>query len=446
MSPTADLLEMHRRMLRDPRLRAARRRALPRRRGPRLRAPVDRPGGRRRRARAGRFGPTDVITSTHRGHGHCLAKGLDPLGMFAELMAQGRRARTAGRGGSMHIADPDARDLRRQRHRRRRPADRGRRGDRRPAAGRRQRRGGVLRRRRGRAGRVPRGGEPRRGVAAAGVFFCENNGYAEFSPASTQHAAPLERARRRLRHRLRRGRRQRRRGDRGRDGGRGAGGPRRARARRRRGDHLPLARALRRRPAALPVARGGRRRGRRATRSSSTRAGSATAGVGDDEIEALESSVARELDDAVEAARRLAGPGAGDAAPTSSSAPDPARAEPPAPPADAPVFRTMDAIRAALEVELAADDRVFVAGIDVGAGGNVFGLTRGLHDRVRRSGARHADLRDRDRRPRRRRGDGRDAPGRRADVPRLPRRLPRPAAQPGGQAAVHDRRRGGRWR
>ena len=41
----------------------------------------------------------------------------------------------------------------------------------------------------------------------------------------------------------------------------------------------------------------------------------------------------------------------------------------------------MDAIRAALEVELATDDRVFVAGIDVGAGGNVFGLTRGLRDR-----------------------------------------------------------------
>ncbi|MGH9004161.1 MAG: thiamine pyrophosphate-dependent enzyme, partial [Acidimicrobiia bacterium] len=32
--------------------------------------------------------PTDVITSTHRGHGHCLAKGLDPLGMFAELMGR----------------------------------------------------------------------------------------------------------------------------------------------------------------------------------------------------------------------------------------------------------------------------------------------------------------------------------------------------------------------
>ena len=32
--------------------------------------------------------PTDVITSNHRGHGHCIAKGLAPLGMFAELMAK----------------------------------------------------------------------------------------------------------------------------------------------------------------------------------------------------------------------------------------------------------------------------------------------------------------------------------------------------------------------
>ena len=41
----------------------------------------------------------------------------------------------------------------------------------------------------------------------------------------------------------------------------------------------------------------------------------------------------------------------------------------------------MDAIRAALESELAADERVFVAGVDVGEGGNVFGLTRGLRER-----------------------------------------------------------------
>ncbi len=26
--------------------------------------------------------PADIITSTHRGHGHCLAKGLEPFGMF----------------------------------------------------------------------------------------------------------------------------------------------------------------------------------------------------------------------------------------------------------------------------------------------------------------------------------------------------------------------------
>src|SRR5271163_5156398 len=51
------------------------------------------------------LGPADVITSTHRGHGHCLAKGLDPSGMFAELMGKDQGT-NRGRGGSMHIADP----------------------------------------------------------------------------------------------------------------------------------------------------------------------------------------------------------------------------------------------------------------------------------------------------------------------------------------------------
>lgn len=46
----------------------------------------------------------DVITSTHRGHGHVIAKGADVRYMFAELM--GREAGyNKGRGGSMHIAD-----------------------------------------------------------------------------------------------------------------------------------------------------------------------------------------------------------------------------------------------------------------------------------------------------------------------------------------------------
>jgi 2-oxoisovalerate dehydrogenase E1 component len=61
--------------------------------------------------------------------------------------------------------------------------------------------------------------------------------------------------------------------------------------------------------------------------------------------------------------------------------PRPSVPEPSPVPADAPVFRTMDAVRTALETELASDERVFVAGIDVGEGGNVFGLTRGLRDR-----------------------------------------------------------------
>ena len=35
------------------------------------------------------LGAADVITSTHRGHGHCLAKGLAPAGMFAGAHGQG---------------------------------------------------------------------------------------------------------------------------------------------------------------------------------------------------------------------------------------------------------------------------------------------------------------------------------------------------------------------
>ncbi len=52
----------------------------------------------------------DYITSTHRGHGHCLAKGASVDRMFAELL--GREAGYCkGKGGSMHIADPDSGNL-----------------------------------------------------------------------------------------------------------------------------------------------------------------------------------------------------------------------------------------------------------------------------------------------------------------------------------------------
>lgn len=48
----------------------------------------------------------DYITSTHRGHGHCLAKGGDPRRMMAELLGKAT-GYCKGKGGSMHIADLD---------------------------------------------------------------------------------------------------------------------------------------------------------------------------------------------------------------------------------------------------------------------------------------------------------------------------------------------------
>ena len=49
--------------------------------------------------------PDDYITSTHRGHGHCLAKGAAVDLMFAELLGK-EVGYCKGEGGSMHIADP----------------------------------------------------------------------------------------------------------------------------------------------------------------------------------------------------------------------------------------------------------------------------------------------------------------------------------------------------
>ena len=48
--------------------------------------------------------PGDAITSTHRGHGHCIAQGADLTRMMAELLAK-ETGYCRGRGGSMHIAD-----------------------------------------------------------------------------------------------------------------------------------------------------------------------------------------------------------------------------------------------------------------------------------------------------------------------------------------------------
>jgi 2-oxoisovalerate dehydrogenase E1 component len=328
--------------------------------------------------------PADVITSTHRGHGHCLAKGLDPLGMFAELMAKAEGT-NRGRGGSMHIADPTIGIF-------------GANGV--VAAGLPIAVGAAtaasLRHDRSAAvaffgdGAVAQGAFHEAVNLAAVqrlpvIFFCEDNGYAEFSPAATQHAAPLERR------------------------AAGYGVPFVAVDG---NDVVATAAAMQdvvetTRAGAGPTiveATTYRWHGhyegdpQRYRSSEEVQAWEArdpillhasrlrAMGIGDDEIKALELSVTAQLDQAVETARQLEAP----AAATLTDfvvRPRPAYPEPPAPGTDAPVFRTMDAIRNALETELANDERVFVAGIDVGAGGNVFGLTRGLQeqfgDRVR---------------------------------------------------------------
>jgi len=321
--------------------------------------------------------PSDVITSTHRGHGHCLAKGLDPTGMFAELMGKDQGT-NRGRGGSMHIADPKLGIF-------------GANGI--VAAGLPIAVGAATAAQLRADGSVAVGffgdGAPAQGafhealnLAAVWqlpvIFFCENNGYAEFSPASTQHGASLERR------------------------AAGYGIPYAAvdgndvAATATAMEDVVLAARAGRGPAVVEAATyrwHGHYEGdpQRYRTPDEVRAWEARdpllvhgsrlreVGVGDEEIKALEISIAEELDGAVQVARRFGSPDAATLTDFVVRA-RPARPESPPPGEDAPVFRTMDAIRSALEAELAADDRVFVAGIDVGAGGNVFGLTRGLAD------------------------------------------------------------------
>lgn len=54
--------------------------------------------------------PDDLILSTHRGHGHCIAKGADVRLMMAEFMGK-ETGYCRGRGGSMHIADVEGGNL-----------------------------------------------------------------------------------------------------------------------------------------------------------------------------------------------------------------------------------------------------------------------------------------------------------------------------------------------
>ncbi|MGA1835394.1 dehydrogenase E1 component subunit alpha/beta [Herbiconiux sp. 11R-BC] len=132
---------------------------------------------------------SDMITSNHRGHGHCLAKGMPPEAMFAELFGRATGA-VEGRGGSMHIADPTIGIL----------GANGIVGAGLPIAV------GAAHAARTRGDDVVIAffgdGAVAQGVfheavnlaalwALPVVFFCENNGYAEFTAAADGHPATL---------------------------------------------------------------------------------------------------------------------------------------------------------------------------------------------------------------------------------------------------------------
>ena len=110
-----ELLEAHvRDGADDPPLRAARHRAVPR--SATSAATSTRTSARRRSrsARSRALEPDDYIVSTHRGHGHAIAKGHDPRRMMAELFGR-ETGYCHGRGGSMHVASRSVRNLGRQR-------------------------------------------------------------------------------------------------------------------------------------------------------------------------------------------------------------------------------------------------------------------------------------------------------------------------------------------
>ena len=202
----------------------------------------------------------DTVLSTHRGHGHALAKGVPPREVMAELFGRATGC-SRGRGGSMHLFAPEVGLL----------GTSGivgpsilhgdRRGLQLPPARDRPRQRRLLRRRRRQQRRVPRGAQPGRDLAPAGPVRLREQPLRDRGALRDGDAQSGRRGPRRgLRPAGRRGRRQRRpRRLRGRRRG-GAAGAARRRADAARVPHLPHPRPLRgdaRRR--LPHARGGRR-------------------------------------------------------------------------------------------------------------------------------------------------------------------------------------------
>ena len=318
--------------------------------------------------------PEDGITSTHRGHGHCLAKGLDVNSMFAELM--GKDSGTChGRGGSMHIADPSL---------------------------------GIY----GANGIVGAGMPISVGNATANqlrgndnvtvaffgdgavaqgmfhesvnlaavwdspvIFFCENNHYAEFSSAKDQHRATLA----------------------ARAAGYGIGYEHVD------GNDVAAVSAVmvdvigRVRSGSGPILvegetyrwhghyEGDPQRYREVAELDDwktrdplivARAQLGKAGVSDADIDSIDREIGEEIDAGIEYGRAADYP-----APESLfdfvSAPRDVIPEPQEIQSDE-IFKTMNAVHDAVEHEMKNDPDVFVAGIDVAEGGNVFGVLKGL--------------------------------------------------------------------
>ncbi|MDA8398978.1 MAG: dehydrogenase E1 component subunit alpha/beta [Actinomycetota bacterium] len=330
---------------------------------------------------------TDIITSTHRGHGHCLAKGLDPTAMFAELM--GRATGTnRGRGGSMHIADPERGVF-------------GANGI--VAAGLPIAVGAAV------AARIAERDDVvvaffGDGAVAHGAFheavnlavlwnlpvilFCENNGFAEFSSASEQHPVSLETRARGYGlpfHRI--------------DGNDvegvaalATGLVERARA----GAGPVLVEAVTYRwhghyegdPERYRHAEETERWRRDRDPIALTRSRLVAQGVSAASLDGIDREIAESIADALAGAR--CGP-----VPTPDTLHHFVLRRSPPPEGTLPgdgtenlgeagveeTFRLMDAVHDALAEALENDDKVYLAGIDVGAGGNVFGITRGLKSR-----------------------------------------------------------------
>jgi len=316
----------------------------------------------------------DIVTSTHRGHGHCLAKGLSADQMMAELM--GRQSGTChGRGGSMHIADPGHGIF----------GANGIVGAGLPIA---VGAGTAAQLRNSEGVVISFFGD---GAIAQGmfheavnlaavwdlpvIFFCENNHYAEFSKSGDQHRATLA------------------------DRALGYGVPYR------RVDGNDVTAVAQVMEDVIAEARAGRgsflvegvtyrwhghyegdpERYRTAEELASWqerdplilgRHHALSAGAKPEDLDGVDAAIRAEIDAAVEGARRAQSP-----RPESLfdyvTAPRAVIPEPPEPTGE--TFKLMAAVREAIEHEMTDDPSVFMAGIDV-AQGNVFGLFRGMAD------------------------------------------------------------------